>query len=106
MKRAGVLCWVALLIALGSPMSSYAAPPAQTTSTWTGQYFSNPNLQGTPSLTRPDVAIDFNWGTGSPDLNLPPDNFSVRWERWLLIDTTGDWTFTLVSDNGAVLHRR
>ncbi len=96
-----MLCWLALLMAFVSPPSSFAAPPAQTTSAWTGQYFSNPTLQGTPSLTRPDAAIDFNWGNSAPDLNLSPDNFSVRWERWLSVDTTGDWTFTLVSDNGA-----
>ncbi len=104
MKLVRMLCWLLLLSVLTVAPPSFAAPPAQTTSAWTGQYFSNPNLQGNPTLTRPDAAIDFNWGNGSPDLNLPADNFSVRWERWLSVDTTGDWTFTLVSDNGARLY--
>lgn len=104
MKFARMLCCALLLSALAIVPPSFAAPPAQTTSAWTGQYFSNPNLQGVPALTRPDAAIDFTWGNASPDLNLPADNFSVRWERWLSVGTTGDWIFTLVSDNGARLY--
>jgi hypothetical protein len=46
--------------------------------TWQAEYFDNRNLEGWPVLTRGDGAIDFDWGTGSPDPAVPADNFSVR----------------------------
>jgi hypothetical protein len=48
---------------------------------WKGEYFSNPSLQGNPTLVRNDVSIDFDWGYGSPGPGLPADGFSVRWSR-------------------------
>src|SRR5690606_40423302 len=36
-------------------------------------------LSGAPLLTRVDSTIDFTWGGGSPDSNIPSDGFSVRW---------------------------
>ncbi len=80
-----------------------AAPATQTTSAWSGSYFSNPNLQGDPAFTRSDAAIDFTWGGGSPGGGVPSSNFSARWTRWLLIDTPGTWTFTTIADNGVRL---
>ena len=46
---------------------------------WRAEYFSNPDLAGSPVLVRNDALIDFNWGNGSPDSRVPADNFSVRW---------------------------
>lgn len=103
-KHVRWLCLVLFLATIASVQPTFAEPLAQTTSAWTGQYFSNPNLQGNPLLTRPDPTIDFNWANGPPDLNLPADNFSVRWVRWMSIDIAGDWAFTIVSDNGARLY--
>ena len=39
------------------------------------------SLVGGPIVTRNDRAINFDWGTGSPALGLPADNFSARWSR-------------------------
>jgi len=80
-----------------------AAPSMQTTSAWTGTYFNNPDLRGEPTLTRNDSDIDFSWGNGSPAPNLPANNFSVRWVRWLFMDAPGAWTFTTSTNNGARL---
>ena len=80
-----------------------AAPAAQTTAVWTSAYFSNPNLQGTPTFVRDDPAIDFTWGKGAPDSNIPADDFSVRWERWMFVDAAGSWAFTTIADNGVRL---
>jgi alpha-glucosidase (family GH31 glycosyl hydrolase) len=44
-----------------------------------GEYFDNQNLQGTPLFVRVDSAMNFIWGTGSPDPRIPADHFSVRW---------------------------
>jgi hypothetical protein len=80
-------------------------PPAsaQSTATWTGFYFANPNLQGAPIFARDDAGIDFNWGAASPGEGIPADNFSVRWVRWIFVDTPGDWTFTTTTDDGVRL---
>lgn len=63
------------------------APPTLTPTPrivdWRGEYFNNANLQGAPVVVRNDRDINFNWGSGSPDPNLPADYFSARWTRTL-----------------------
>jgi PKD repeat protein/uncharacterized protein YraI len=54
------------------------APPVAITG-WKGEYFNNRELQGEPVLVRDDAKINFDWGTGSPGPEVPPDNFSARW---------------------------
>ncbi len=48
---------------------------------WKGEYWSNLNLTGNPTLTRNDRNIDFNWGTGAPAVGIAADGFSARWSR-------------------------
>jgi hypothetical protein len=43
-----------------------------------GEYFADAGF-GTPTLTRIDPAIGFDWAAGSPAPAVPADNFSVRW---------------------------
>lgn len=43
-----------------------------------GEYYSGTSFNDY-KLTRYDSAIDFSWGTGSPDPALPADGFSARW---------------------------
>ena len=90
-------------LAFLSASAALAAPRAQSTTAWTGYYFANPNLQGTPALVRDDPNIDFAWGNTSPAAGIPADNFSVRWIRWLYLDTPGNWTFVTTMDDGARL---
>ncbi len=71
--------------------------------TWRGEYYANRDLQGSPSLTRDDGAIDFDWGTGSPDPALPTDNFSVRWTRTLGF-TAGTYRFLASCDDGVRIY--
>ena len=52
---------------------------------YNAEYFSNRDLTGVPVLTRPDDAIDFNWGDGRPGDAVPADNFSARWTRSLTV---------------------
>jgi LysM repeat protein len=66
---------------------------------WTGQYYNNMTLSGTPVLTRHDNAIHFNWGNRSPAAGVTADLFSARW--------TGEFNFpggrvrfTATSDDG------
>jgi len=45
----------------------------------TGEYFSSPDLSGTPVLTRVDRNVNFNWDKVIPVNGLQRDNYSVRW---------------------------
>ncbi|MHC4716130.1 MAG: right-handed parallel beta-helix repeat-containing protein, partial [Planctomycetota bacterium] len=63
-------------------------------------YWDNEDFTGDPVLTRTDFGIDFNWSTGSPGTGVPSDNFSARWEGYVLIPAAGDWTFYSLADNG------
>jgi len=54
-------------------------PPPVAITGWKGEYFNNRELQGEPVLVRDDAKINFDWGTGSPGPEVPPDNFSARW---------------------------
>lgn len=66
---------------------------------WRGEYWSNPNLNGSPVVVRNDVTIDFDWGYGSPAAGLPVDNFSARWSRnWYF--TEGTYRFYATVDDG------
>jgi len=68
-----------------------------------GQYFDNTDLTGDPILTRIDTQIDFDWGTDSPDPNVPADGFSVRWTGQIEIPAAGEWTFWTHADDGVRL---
>jgi LysM repeat protein len=62
-------------------------PPTKTTTTlpssfpgpWTGEYFGNAEIGGSPYLTRTDPNIHFNWAYGPPAGGMPSNHFSVRW---------------------------
>jgi hypothetical protein len=68
---------------------------------WTGEYFDNMTLTGTPELVRQDSGIDFNWGYTAP-VGPNGETFSVRWSRKLAL-TPGDYTFTMGGDDGVRL---
>ncbi|HEY3629850.1 MAG TPA: glycoside hydrolase family 3 C-terminal domain-containing protein, partial [Jatrophihabitantaceae bacterium] len=79
------------------------AIPASAFSNLSGDYFANPNLSGTPALTRNDAQIDFDWGQGAPAAGLPVDGYSARWTGTVTAPTTGDYTIGLTSDDGSRL---
>ena len=57
--------------------------PGTQSDQWYGEYFTNPNLQGSPALIRLDgqSGINFNWSVTPPAPGFPHDNYSVRWTR-------------------------
>ena len=67
-----------------------------------GEYYSDTEF-GTLVLSRVDPGINFNWGTESPDSDVPADNFSVRWTGELEVPFTASWTFTVNCDDGVRL---
>jgi hypothetical protein len=71
--------------------------------TWRAEYFDNRDLAGWSVLTRYDPAIDFDWGTGGPDVAVPRDNFSVRWTRSLGFNP-GHYRFFASCDDGVRIY--
>jgi hypothetical protein len=69
---------------------------------WKGEYFDNKDLDGDPVLIRNDEEIDFDWGFGSPDEDVPSNDFSVLWTRELEFKEA-IYRFTLEMDDGASL---
>jgi hypothetical protein len=71
----------------------------------TGDYFNTQTLPAagtTPTLTRTDTRIDFNW-SGAPATSLPADRFSVRWRGKIQPRFSGSYTFYTTSDDGVRL---
>ena len=75
-----------------------------------GEYFNNMDLGGSPVFNRADLAIDFEWGSGSPDPRINPDHFSVRWTgkrtfeaRAYVFHAIVDDGIRLIVDGGVIL---
>lgn len=66
---------------------------------WKGEYWTNPDLAGSPGLCRDDLQLDFEWEHGSPSPTFPSDNFSVRWTKELNFQA-GAYRFHLSHDDG------
>jgi len=75
---------------------------------WKGEYWSNRDLSGNPSLVRNDKGtssppgIDFSWGSGAPAAGLPSDNLSARWTRQVALPA-GIYRFYAWADDGVRL---
>ena len=70
---------------------------------WKGEYFDNMTLTGPAVLCRNDTSIAFDWGEGSPDPRLKPENFSARWTQKVSF-TAGSYRFTAGADDGLRLY--
>jgi beta-glucosidase len=80
-----------------------------------GEYFRGTTLQGDPVFRRIDPEINMSWGQGSPtttavaqgiltpEQQLAPNNFSVRWTGRLLAPVSGRYTLGITSDDGCRL---
>ena len=58
-----------------------------------GEYFDNADLQGSPSMTRVDQQVDFDWNAASPDKSISASNFGVRWTGTIQVPLAGDYNF-------------
>jgi hypothetical protein len=66
------------------------------------QYFDNSDFTNL-KLTRTDAAVNFNWGSGTPDPSLGADTFSVRWTGQVQPLYSERYTFHTTSDDGVRL---
>lgn len=93
---------VFLLLALGFSASLQRVEAQIYGSNWNATFFNSTDLSGTAVFTRTDAQINFNFGTGSPDATVNPDNFSARWTGTQQF-AAATYRFTLRYDDGARL---
>jgi hypothetical protein len=89
------------LTTLTPPVSGSCPAPA--TGAFTGCYYNNLTMSGTPSLVRVDNHINFDWGTGSPASSVPPGNFSARWKGNFQLPA-GNYSFVTTGSDGVRLY--
>lgn len=64
-----------------------------------GKYYRNAKWSGVPVDVQVDPVIDFDWSKSTP---LPPP-FSIEWTGKLLVEQPGEYVFSLIADDGAML---
>jgi len=65
-----------------------------------GEYFATPDLAGQPIARHRDRSLAFNWSKDKLPEKVPAQNFSVRWNGWLLTGLGGDYQFSLDASGG------
>lgn len=76
---------------------------AFTSAPYTGQYYNNMTLSGSPAVTKTDSEVDFDWGAGAPVSGVNANNFSVRWTKTQNLPA-GTYNFTVGTDDGVRLY--
>lgn len=94
--RAGIFFMLTLFLLV---MGSFATQAQATEPYWEATYWNNRDLAGAPVLIRPELALNYDWGAGSPDELVNADNFSVRWQRNISF-VSGTYRFTATMDDG------
>ncbi len=92
----GLLC---ALIALALLAGVHDTARADTGSNWTGAYFNNQTLSGSPVFTRVDPAVVFNWGPYGPGPGLGGEHWSARWTSVQYLNA-GTYRFNVTADDG------
>jgi beta-glucosidase len=59
------------------------------------EYFAAANFNGSPTATRVDPELNFDWSGVSPLRNVPDSAFAVRWTGTLTAPTAGTYQFLL-----------
>ena len=93
-----ILCGMMALLLLGTVISADSAQDFGTN--WTATYYNSTDLTGSVVYTEvlPN-GININWGTGSPNAAVTPDNFSARFTSVQLFNA-GTYEFVASSDDG------
>jgi hypothetical protein len=83
-----------------APIVHYAASPSlRSRHGLLGKYFRNQNWSGQPNDVQVDPNLNFDWSQSWP---LPPP-FSAEWNGSINIEKAGEYTFSLIADDGALL---
>lgn len=65
---------------------------------WTGEYYNDPYLQGSPVFTRTDNVLGFDFGNNAPGNGIGSDGFSIRWTA-LASFNSGTYRFWALADD-------
>ncbi len=65
-----------------------------------GRYFNSADLSGSPSGSRVDSQVNFDWANSAPDPLASAREFSARWTGTVNALTPGVYTFSVVGDGG------
>ena len=65
-----------------------------------GQYFTTPDLSGTPSTTRVDNDINFDWEQDPIPVPSNQGNFSAKWTGQFVPQISGDQVIKVCADGG------
>lgn len=88
-----------LLILVLIGLSASAATAQNSYSLWSVRYWSNPDLEGSPSASASTGVISYDWGSGSPASGIPSDHWSGQWTSYVDFEP-GTYRITTVSDDG------
>jgi hypothetical protein len=77
--------------------------PGPAIGAFTGCYYGNVDLIGTPVMVRTDSLVAWDWFNGSPGTALQIGNFSVRWQGNFTFDA-GNYTFQAITSDGMRLY--
>ena len=88
----------------GSAQIKFAIKLISSSEAWMGTYYAGKGFGSKPILARGEPRsngrqLDYNWGRGSPDPQIPIDLFSVRWVGTFNFEG-GDYRFNSISDDG------
>lgn len=96
--------WIIFLFALVLILATFVSQAdAQGNVTWNAEFYNNPILSGNAVLERSDSAISFNWGNGSPALEVNSDNFTARWGADVYFPAGTYRFYALADDNVRVI---
>ncbi|MEP0915836.1 PA14 domain-containing protein [Leptolyngbya sp. DQ-M1] len=84
------------------PPTTPTPPPTGTGNGLRGEYFDNIDFTAF-KFARTDANINFNWAESSPDPNIAPDTFSVRWTGQVQPLHNDTYTFFTTTDDGVRL---
>ena len=71
---------------------------------FSGAYYSFQNQAGTIALERTDAAVNFQWGSQTPDSSIPGPAFSADWKGSLVAPVTDSYTFDVQSDPASTVY--
>jgi hypothetical protein len=70
----------------------------------TSAAFITPGFNATPTLTRVDPTIDFDWNGSQPDPNVGPDTYVAQWTGAVEPQFSETYTFSTTTDDGVLLY--
>ena len=68
------------------------------------QYFNNPDLTGSPTLTKVDANVDFDWQGAAPATGIKSSAWSARWSGIFTPATSGRYNLTLTGTGKSRLY--